>query len=259
MVAPDIQPGESELLQQRREFKYLFPIARLEELQQRLAPFCTPDRFGGPDGTYLVRSLYLDTWDLRLFHANEREAPVRYKARIRTYPSRSSSPVFFEIKGRSLDIIRKTRAAVPVDRWRDYLQVPPPAADSDEGLRAFLLRLHQHSLQPTTIVQYARHAWKGEQEAYSRVSVDVRIQCQEWHRFDLDADDNNWRAIDHVAVTTTPAPVSVLELKFAGPPPRWMQSMVQQMDLTRQSFSKYCNAMLSSVPLGVARQPWRNP
>lgn len=243
---------------QRREFKYLLDLHELPHLQRLLAPHCRPDPYAGPDGTYLIRSLYLDTWDYRLFLANEREAPVRYKARVRTYPEWPGAPVFLEIKSRVSDVIHKTRAKVARDGWTDHLRAGCPGA-ADPALQAFQLRASEHGLQPTALVQYARYAWKGIEEDYARVSVDVRIQCQERHRLDLEASDRYWRPIDSTAVTLTPTVVSVLELKFAGTPPWWMQSLVQQLDLIRHSYSKYCNAVRSTLPPVGPRRPWRRP
>lgn len=245
VIRPEAAVPDRDVPAQRREFKYHLPLSRLSYLQRYLEPHCTPDPFAGPDGTYLIRSLYLDTWDFRLYRANEREAGARYKARIRTYPSQSGSPVFFEIKGRVLDAILKTRARVPGDRWQDYLRLDHPATGTDPALTAFLLKLHQHSLQPTTLVQYARYAYAGIRESYARVSVDVQIQAQERRHFDLEGADGSWRAIDNAVYTVTPEAVAVLELKFSGPPPRWMQNLVRELNLTRHSFSKYGNSMLA--------------
>ena len=237
---------------QRREFKFLFEFDELAHLKRLLAPHCYPDPHAGPDGTYLIRSLYLDTWDYRLYLANEREAALRYKARIRTYPSRPGSPVFLEIKNRILDVIHKTRAKVAYEGWADHLHRRDP--DVGSGLGAFLLRLHQHGLGPTTLVQYARYAWLGRRETYARVSLDICIQCQERHTFDLEACDRYWRPIDSPYVTLTTRPVAVLELKFSGAPPWWMQSLVKELDLIRHAYSKYCNSVRSSLPEGSARR-----
>ena len=255
----DLGRRDREVPPQRREFKYLLPFDRMDHLRRFLEPHCEVDPYAGPDGSYLIRSLYLDTWDYRLYYANQREAPARYKARIRTYPSRPGSPVFLEIKGRVLDAILKTRAKVPRDGWQEYLRIPPPPTRDEEALTAFLIRFHQHSLQPTTLVQYQRFAFKGLREGYARVSVDVRIQCQEWHRLDLEADDRYWRPLDHPVMTITPKPISVLELKFSGPPPRWMHNLVQEMDLTRQAFSKYCYSMRTTMPVASHRGARRSP
>ncbi|HCP45719.1 MAG TPA: hypothetical protein DIU15_06740, partial [Deltaproteobacteria bacterium] len=61
----------------RREFKYLVAREQISALRAGLQGLCRRDPHSGPDGTYRLRSLYLDTPDLRLFHANEREAVRR--------------------------------------------------------------------------------------------------------------------------------------------------------------------------------------
>ena len=132
----------------RREFKFLVDRKRLPELRAAIAPYCDPDPNGGPDGTYALRSLYLDAPHLPLFHANESEAPERFKARIRTYIDAPDSPVFSELKFRSGDVIRKVRAVLPED-WQTALR-------SGGALDPFTARMHRYGLEPMALVEYRR-------------------------------------------------------------------------------------------------------
>lgn len=238
----------------RREFKYLFEPARVPLLRRAIEPWCRRDPNAGPDGTYRLRSLYFDAPDLRLFHANEREASRRYKARLRWYPDDRQAPVFAEIKARSGDVILKSRGRLSAEGWRRELDGPT----SDPGLGAFQAKLHRDGLSPISLVEYRREAWQALDGGYARVSVDTRVRCQRVDRLTLDGRPDAWRPIDHRVMTITNLPICVLELKWAQAPPRWMVNLVQRLELSRQSFSKYCHSMVAlaadhhPVPLAAA-------
>jgi SPX domain protein involved in polyphosphate accumulation len=225
----------------RREFKYLVDRDRIPALRAAIAPFCRLDAHAKEGRGYRLRSLYFDAPDLRLFHANEREAVSRFKARVRCYPDAgASSPVFAEIKFRDGDVIRKTRTRLPQDDWARGLR-----AGGGVPLGPFVARMHQHDLRPVVLVEYHREAWVSEVDEYARVTIDRTIQCQAMSRLSLEAHPGRWRTIDHPLLTWTRESPCVLELKWAECAPLWMVQVVQNLDLLRHSFSKYSNSMLS--------------
>jgi len=227
----------------RREFKYLVPRREIAPIRDALAGICDPDEHNGPDGTYNIRSLYLDTRDLQLFAANEREAPRRFKARIRGYPEAPGPKIFVEIKNRHGDVIRKTRAPLPRDRWAELLHGfgSPEVADPD--LDAFLFKMHRYSLRPQVLVQYRREAWVSRIDPYARVSIDGHIECQQCSEFTLEANEAGWRSVDSPLPIWLPGSTCIVELKWSDAVPRWMMQIVQRFDLLRHSFSKYCYSM----------------
>ena len=228
---------DADAIPPRREFKYLMDRRALPALRRALRVWCDLDTNAGPDNTYALRSLYFDAPDLRLFHANEREAPDRFKARIRCYPEAASSPVLAEIKFRSGDVIRKTRTRLPEGDWTAGLRAGP--------LDPFVVRMHRHDLRPVVLVDYRREAWMSRVDDYARVSIDSAIRCQASDRLSLDAHPGRWRPIDHPGLTWTHSSPLVVELKWAECAPAWMVQLVTSLDLLRHSFSKYCFSMLS--------------
>jgi len=235
----------TQFLLERREFKYLVPRRQIPALRQAISGACTLDSFAQDGGRYTVRSLYYDTQDLRLFWANEREEPDRFKMRVRCYPG-TEAPVFLEVKRRTLDIISKARHGIPRVTWLDHLSLSAPK----QGPRheRFVSLLHTYQLQPRILVQYQREAYFSELEDYARVSIDTHIECQEMTHASLEAPDTRWRPIDHRLQTLTAEPVAVVELKFSNAAPRWMVNLVQRLDLIRRAFSKYCYGIRALVP-----------
>ena len=230
-------PGQLPL--RRREFKYYLDSSMVPTIRDHLRGIARRDPFAGADGTYHVRSLYLDTRDLRLYQANDDELGSRFKVRIRCYPDTPSAPAFLEIKRRTGDIISKTRLRVRRERWADGL-VPHAPAPTDAAVQRFADLVALHRLQPSVLVEYRREAYQSELEHYARVSIDSQITCQRARRWTLDATDRGWRSVDHAVRTETLGSVAVLELKFADAPPYWMVDLVRRLDLMRFAFSKYC-------------------
>lgn len=235
----------TDAIPDRREFKYLIPREELPELRDFISRVCRRDANAGPDGSYRLRSLYLDTWNMRLFKANEREAPVRFKARVRCYPDApADSPVFAEIKGRNGDVIRKTRAKLPRDRWQALLRGEHAGPHRSDALDDFVYRMHRFDLRPVCHVDYRREAWMSRLEEYARVSIDTRIETRQARDFTLRS-GTSMKPVDSPLPTHTRGSISVVELKWADAAPRWMVQLVERFELLRHSFSKYGFSVLA--------------
>lgn len=244
---------------ERYEYKYLIPSSLVDPIRAAVRTTSKIDKYAGPDGTYRIRSLYFDTDRFDLFWANERAAPDRFKLRARSYPGKPS-PVFLEVKRRVLDVIVKTRAAVPADAWREVLAGDAAALaalspSARSGALKFLAPYHRHHVRPVVLVEYEREAYISEVDSYARLTFDRKIVVQPQESLDLEANPRSWRPIDHPAQTRTLEPVCVLELKFERRPPRWMVAFVRRLELVRYSFSKYCYGVAAERTLPEARIP----
>ncbi|MBK8253949.1 MAG: polyphosphate polymerase domain-containing protein [Polyangiaceae bacterium] len=244
----------------RYELKYLITEDLVPSIRQTIRNTCKIDRYAGPDGTYRIRSLYFDTARYELFMANEHEQRDRFKVRARAYPGKTS-PVFLEVKRRVLDVIIKSRVAVPADKWLDVLAGKSEVIDQlpkggREKAHVFLSRYFRHHLEPVLLVEYEREAYESQYDAYARATFDRNILAQEQRTLSLEADPHRWRPIDHRAQTRTNQIVTVLELKFERRPPAWMSSLVRGYELSRYSFSKYCYGLQAELTLpSVERFP----
>ena len=244
---------------ERYEYKYLVPERLVPAIRAVVRTTSKIDRYADPDGNYVIRSLYCDTDRFDLYWANDREQADRFKMRIRCYPGKKS-PVFLEVKRRVMDVIVKSRAAVPADSWRDVLAGKEAALaalspSARAGALSFISRYHRHHLHPVMLVEYTREAYVSEIDAYARLTFDRKIIIQPQDKLDLEADPRRWRAVDHTLQTRTLEPVCVLELKFERRPPAWMVSFVKRLDLVRYSFSKYCYGVTAELTLPEARTP----
>jgi len=230
---------------ERREFKYLVPENIAQDIARAINGICGRDPYAGPSGIYTIRSLYLDSDSFDCYWANEREQFQRFKCRIRSYPPLSNN-VWFEVKGREGDTIRKTRVRIPGNDWQELLRnptvknlekIPLPGRQYAER---FLALVHTHHLKPKVLVEYDREAFFSHVDDYARITFDRAIRCQVQESADVNAQENAWRFVDNPVMTHTEKSMCVVELKFGAIVPRWMHVMVQNFELLRYSFSKYC-------------------
>jgi hypothetical protein len=219
----------------RREWKYLLPRERVDTLRRLVRAACEPDRHARSDGTYRIRSLYLDRPDCGLFHASRRDAERRHNLRLRCYPDAPASPVFAEVKSRIGDAVHKTRGRLPAAGWLETLASPgryrSPALDN------FLARSAVHDARPIVVVEYRREAFVSTIDAYARVSIDTSVVCELRDRMTLDPLSRR-RPIDGLGIDSRESPC-VVELKWAGPAPRWMAAIVEGLEVSREAFSKF--------------------
>lgn len=98
----------------RHEYKYRISNASAELLKRRLKAVLRSDKNAGPNGGYLIRSLYFDDMEYTAF--NEKIAGVcdRAKYRLRCY-NYDDSYIVFEKKERHGIYCRKQSAVVDLD------------------------------------------------------------------------------------------------------------------------------------------------
>lgn len=242
---------------ERYEFKYLIDESLAPEIRATALSVGTRDPYAGPDGTYEIRSLYVDTAQHHLYRANDRQAHDRFKARVRCYPGKQA-PVFLEIKRRTGDVIRKSRAAIKAD-WRrlvDGDRSVPVAPQYRAAADNFVEKVLRYHLEPKQMVQYEREAFASTIDAYARLTIDRRIIGQAMDKWTVDVNERLWRPIDVGLVSDgRRESVSVLELKFERRPPRWMAALVRRLGLERKSFSKYGYTVETQLTLPELRTP----
>lgn len=252
----------SDSLNERREYKYLLPDHLVSYVRAAARSVCKLDAYAGAAGLYTIRSLYFDNRSLSLFRANESEVADRFKVRARCYPSAGDNgPVFLEVKRRTLDVVSKSRGMVRPDLWQTLLQTPSALGTSNVGskyrpaVERFITLVNTYHLDPLVLVEYDREAYFSELEVYARLTFDYNIRTQVPKGLNFDADSKAWKYIGHPSRIKTPEARTLLELKFAGPPPRWMVDMVRRLELERFAFSKFCYSVSEQFTAPTFRTP----
>jgi len=236
-------------LRARYEFKYLVDADQMDWIRRVVRTYCDPDAYGD-NGKYFVNSLYLDTWDWMLARQTIEGQRNRFKLRVRTYGWEDSDPVFAENKGRVGTSILKTRALMD-RKYIDALLLgdagPFPALKESHqaDLDRFRNRVDFLSFRPRLWVRYIREAYGSQYGDGARLTFDTSLEAQ---APDLDRPFTP----DHTQWLPVPleGPHQILEMKFNGAFPFWMQRIVHGLELRRVSCSKYVQGAehLGEVP-----------
>lgn len=244
---------------QRREYKYLVTEDVVAQIRQYIRGVCTTDpNAEKTGGRYLTDTLYLDTPDLASYRATIEDAGDRYKLRVRGYPSAGDAPVFFEVKRRVSEAIKKTRGFFRGD-WARVLEDTSPAVLAQiepkqrRAIDNFICHYHYTPMQPSVLVRYEREPYFSTVDEYARVTFDRHLSCQRATELTLVPEHDSWTYIDYASAQRGLSFASsnvLLELKFTSLVPSWMRAMVHTLGLQRLSFCKYSRAVdaLREVP-----------
>lgn len=228
------------VIPRRHELKYVVPAARVDAIRDAIRPYCALDRHcaGRPERTYVIRSLYLDTWARDLYRRSREGRQGTMKLRVRTYGDEGRAPVFLEVKRKVHGLILKTRGRAD-EAWAAHLHGAAPAG---AGAAELLFRdaLARHALEPVLLVRYEREAWSSTVDEYARVTFDRVITCQPWSRWDLAGPPEAGLPLDGGAPVHRVPRAVVLELKCTQDVPRWMTALIGRLGLVRTGYSKYC-------------------
>lgn len=244
----------SDLLQRQRfELKYQLPPRYVPALREFVRCHLEPDPFSSvqPDATYPVRSIYLDSPDLRLCQATVNGERNRFKLRIRYYTDQPESPVFFEVKSRRNEYIFKKRATVrracvPAllageSAVRDHLI--KNELQQLESLRFFLAAARSLDASPRAYVGYRREAWMSHNHNAVRVTFDSAVVCEPCTQADFG--DNHRKA------TEVFSDIVILEVKFTDRFPAWIGEMVRSFNLVRGGAAKYVDGLAAAEAHGM--------
>ena len=214
----------------REEKKFLINIADFRRTSTRLERVMAQDPHNGVNG-YMIRSLYFDTpYDTDFF---EKQAGIelRRKIRLRCYDPKADFAML-EMKQkqgsrqlkRSLRVSREDAVRLIKGDYEVLLRYAEPFAAEIYGF------MKTRVYVPRTIVEYHRKAFIAKENRI-RVTFDSRIVSTE-SCFDLFSEHLNMNPV------MDPYDV-VLEVKFNGFLLNYIQSMINCIDKSELSVSKY--------------------
>ena len=230
------------VLWSRYEMKYLITESTAAGIVQFIKPFTTPDRYckNKPNGSYPIVSLYLDSSNLRLCRESIDGTKNRFKLRVRSYTDDQNYLKFFEIKRRVNTIIIKSRSQVMHDHVESHLVdlSRPTAANAisdDDALNQVKLYNRSINGKPTVRIRYMRQAFESNADKRVRITFDREICYNMTSSACVELNGSGW----HPTITHG----VVLEIKFTGHYPAWLNQIAKLFNLRKQSFSKYANSI----------------
>ena len=234
----------------RYELKYFLPFDLVSVVRRWATPYVEPDPHAKLDSEgiprYTIRSVYLDSRELRFYYEKMEGALNRRKFRIRAYtrPTARDS-VFLEIKYRDNTQVSKDRtkltleyAEALLDRQVQLGELDLPFVERKSAER-FVYYCRLLDLQPVVTVTYDRTAYVGRTDDTVRFTIDVNLRLEDQR--------NTERLFDARPEEPVPLPGAILELKFNRLMPEWMRQLVSRFDIAQESISKYSNCVDAAV------------
>ncbi len=217
----------------RYELKFWLSPEAVGVLRSSIRPFVRHDRFAAsrPGGRYEISSLYLDNPALDLYRTTTEGHRNRFKLRIRSYSDDPQTPVFFEIKRRVDQVVRKRRAPVDRDAAARFLRGQPFQTYPSPPLAEFTQLARRIGAGPVIRVRYLREAFESTGHDPVRVTIDTELAHNETQRTSLSLDGSGW--------APTPMEGSILEVKFTGSCPSWVSRTIRALSIERTSVPKY--------------------
>ena len=231
----------------RFEHKYRVSEELALEIQKVAEFHVEPDQHSR-NGEYIVNSLYFDTPRNEDFQETDEGVALRSKVRLRCYSLDPQPPFFLELKQRFGSSIYKTRMFLdPADAERMANGLPPSLAGEDGSANRDLDTIREvidrRRMTPRVWVRYTRQAWTSSWGDGARMTIDRMIEAQGSEQGAAGSGSEGWVFAELDSRV-------VLELKFFGAAPRWMQRLAYDFELERTSCSKYgaCLCTLEGSP-----------
>lgn len=207
----------------RREKKYLLPAEQLEKAMAIIKANTKPDTHADH---YMANTMYWDSEGLSLYKSSVEQAPIRFKLRARWY---GDDKIWLEIKRKEDNFTKKSRLSLPMTTLDDWTN--GKVDTSSQLVREFVKAIFEIGAKPILLVRYNRRAFDGC-GVYTRITVDDNIQWQPTNGLNIKGSADQWRPIDLNGQ-------SVVECKYAGAMPEWMETMISDLKLVNIRYSKY--------------------
>lgn len=216
----------------RYELKFWTDRRTRRELLTYLLHFMEPDPHCVQNQAYRITSLYLETHELLTYSEKYNGDLQRRKYRVRFYDG-DPSRLFFEVKSKYNAFVKKSRSEMQMN-GRDFTDIPALIRREDASLnREFVHGYHALGLQPMVWVDYRRFALRGRHNPSLRVTFDEALGgCS--------ANDWRWDAnrLRPLALSRWKEPI-ILEIKFSGQFPFWLETAMRDFGFIHESISKY--------------------
>lgn len=231
---------------ERYELKYYLSEELYPNLMRLIRPYMTLDPHLVKKGknSYLIRSLYLDTDDLKFYQDKICGIYNRKKLRIRAYDN-DYSHVFLEIKRKKNNFVLKDRACIHYDELQSILNEYGGYHANGRGNKAdndvvakYLSLIPIMQLHPIILMNYEREAYIGINDDNVRLTIDRNLRCLPARSHDLFYSGSDWTCVNKPLI---------LELKFNHYMPFYFKRIIEQLSLSVRSISKYCLCIEKSM------------
>ena len=216
----------------RHELKYQIGYPQYLELRSRLKAVMRTDSHTGPDGRYLIRSIYFDNYQDKALREKLDGISIREKFRIRYYND-DLSYITLEKKVKDGNICQKLHARVTKSECRRLLAGDLSFMREHPAVlvRELYIKMRSQMLRPRVLVSYIREPYIYE-AGNVRVTFDSQIRTTLYHQTFLE------ETVTDISAMEQPQN-RVLEVKFDAFLPEVIADILQETAVRQQAFSKY--------------------
>ena len=216
----------------RYEQKYLITGLQYQELRPVVAALLRPDPNAGPDGTYMIRSLYFDDVYRTAYQEKQNGIYARKKYRVRVYNCRDSQ-IHLECKYKQGSYISKESLSLTRPEYQQLAGGDCRfllGKDSQMG-REFCADTLSRLLRPDVIVDYEREPYVMEAGTV-RVTFDRDVRAARPGQDLFDPGIPSYGVLEPGRM--------IMEIKFTGYLPEQVRRIFRLRDLPQTSASKFC-------------------
>lgn len=215
----------------RQEIKYVINRLEFHELVSKIEKFMSHDEHSNNGMWYSIYNLYIDT-NLNELISHSLTKPIyKEKIRIRSYePFSNDKEVFLEIKKRYKRITNKRRVKMKLIDAIHFIRngVVDNSCNINDSqiLKEFSHILSSGRYHPITYINYERLAYFDKQTGSDlRVTFDKNIQSKR------PSQQKGSKVLDNKLI--------IMEIKSSKNIPMWLVNALNELDIHKQSFSKY--------------------
>ncbi|MBQ2696926.1 MAG: polyphosphate polymerase domain-containing protein [Clostridia bacterium] len=213
----------------RHEYKHQINLADVFGLKARLSAIAKHDPNAGPDGTYLIKSLYFDNYMDKVLREKQDGVNNREKFRIRYYGT-DTSFIRLEKKSKINGLCNKVSARITAEECQKIIdgEIGFLLESDNELLNELYAKMKFQLLRPKCIVVYRRECFVYA-PGNVRVTIDSGISGTSNIKEFLNPDPPCLRLYQN----------SILEVKWDEFLPQIIRDAVQVKSRKTAAFSKY--------------------
>jgi SPX domain protein involved in polyphosphate accumulation len=223
----------------RYERKYWIGDSVANQIRHWISTYMQHDPFShkAENNRYLISSLYFDNKDMFFYSQTKNAEKNRYKIRVRAYGDSDNDPLFFEVKKKMDQIVRKDRVLINRAEGLSVLNnmsLRDASSDSvaSHALNNFIKLTADSYAEPKLRVRYEREAFESRSFDPVRVTFDTGLQTASSPNGEVSTQNGDWVKVPALNKT-------ILEVKYSGSPPPWIRQMLTEFKLVNESVPKY--------------------
>ncbi len=219
----------------RHEKKYILNTSQYNKLQELISHNMRKDKFC-EDSPYLIRNIYLDTFNSDLIRMSCDKPIYKEKLRIRKYGDYNDGidKYYIEIKRKYMGIVYKRRVALKKDELHNFTTkgiIPKNKSPQEvQILNEIKYLFNIYSPIPKSFIAYKRIAYYEIGNPDFRLTFDTDLYSRH-DDFSFDNDYHEMPLLDNGYY--------LMEVKVGDSMPKWFASILSEIKAIPGSFSKY--------------------